>query len=167
MGPTGPIGLTGAAGATGLTGAAGPAGAKGDTGDTGAAGAKGDTGATGLQGPKGDPGVDGTDGATGATGPQGPAGPAGGVVVPVVKSSNSGAVVDLVNSTSTVTVTCDPGYAAVGGGVKVKDFTQDAIAQNSPDVTAGTATGWIGSVWSGNATNDPPTVYVLCVPNPV
>jgi hypothetical protein len=166
VGPAGPKGDTGAAGAQGipglpgpigLTGPAGPVGPAGPAGAAGPQGEKGDTGATGPQGPQGE---------KGDTGPQGPAGPAGAGAIPVVKSSNANPVVDTENSTSTVTVLCDSGYAAVSGGIRVFDVTNDLVVRNSPNVTSGTATGWIGAVGSGSPTTNTPTVWVLCVPNP-
>lgn len=163
MGPTGPIGLTGAAGATGLTGAAGPAGAKGDQGDVGPAGPqgpKGDTGATGAAG------ADGQDGATGAQGPAGPAGPAGGV--PSVYSSSTPTAGTAGTYFPLVQVRCPAGSVATGGGVQVTNpaANDDLVNQSTPLIEGGIAVGWEGRT-SNSSTANNPTVYVLCVPNPV
>jgi hypothetical protein len=166
----GPMGLPGPAGAVGPEGPAGPAGATGAVGPAGPQGEKGDDGAVGPQGPQGVQGPQGEKGDDGAPGPAGPAGPAGAPgagVIPVVKSSSANPVVDTENSTSTVTVLCDNGYAAVAGGVQVFDPTNDLVSRDSPNVNSGVATGWIGGLASGSPATNPPTVWVLCVPNPV
>src|SRR5437763_5980139 len=94
VGPLGAPGPAGPAGPAGATGPAGPAAATGPAGPTGATGPVGPTGATGPAGP------------TGATGP-----PA------TTVATNSTTVPNLrAGARITVTATCAPGKALLGGG---------------------------------------------------
>jgi hypothetical protein len=81
-----------------------------------------------------------------------------------MKSSSAGAVVDLESATSTVTVSCDPGDVAIGGGISATDPMNDSVYRSGPDVADGVATGWVGGVYSGSPATNAPTVYVFCVP---
>ncbi|MFT4010047.1 MAG: hypothetical protein QM655_08400 [Nocardioidaceae bacterium] len=106
-GPRGPVGAQGLPGEDGADGATGAQGPQGDQGIQGLQGETGATGATGAQGATGEKGATGDKGEKGDTGPAGPTGPSG-VANTVVKTSTD-------NST-TVTVMCDDGQVATGGG---------------------------------------------------
>jgi hypothetical protein len=121
-----------------MTGPAGPAGPKGATGAKGANGAAGAKGATGDRGP------------AGPTGPQGPAG-ATQVTVHVGPKSETGAS----------EVTCPAGEVAVSGGGET-GFTEESLVGSTPNVVAGTPTGWVAEAETFAKEPGTVTAYVVC-----
>ncbi|WP_314196392.1 hypothetical protein [uncultured Arthrobacter sp.] len=161
-GATGAQGETGDVGPQGIqgeTGAPGAQGEKGDTGETGATGApgaqgeKGDTGETGATGAQGEKGDIGETGATGAQGGKGDTGATG------AAASTSVTVQSLTASTGTVTVLCDTGQVAMGGGFSgVVTNPSNQVTASQP-VTVGAQKGW--SVTQTRAASI--TVYATCI----
>jgi hypothetical protein len=108
-------------------------------GATGAQGAKGDPGPAGQQGPKGDPGATNVTVRTAA-------GPA----------ANPGFF-------SGVTVSCDPGEVATGGGVDRDAGLKGSVVQSSPTPTSGRPTGWSVVMRNDGASGTAATqAYVIC-----
>jgi hypothetical protein len=168
QGETGDVGPQGIQGEPGATGAQGEKGDTGETGATGAQGEKGDTGATGAQGEKGDTGETGATGAqgiqgqkgeTGATGAPGAQGAQGEKGDTGAAASTSVTVQSLTASTATVTVLCDTGQVAMGGGFSgVVTNPSNQVTASQP-VTVGAQKGW--SVTQTRATSI--TVYATCI----
>ena len=108
---------------------------------------KGEDGAVGPQGPKGD---DGAQGPQGQQGPQGDTGLTGGNVA-------GATVVSSTKNAATITVSCDAGQFAVGGGGKAA--SNRTLEASYHTVTAGSPTGWtVVFSQSGNH-----TAYVVCI----
>src|SRR5690606_30979343 len=126
-GPTGPTGPTGATGTRGATGASGEPGSTGPTGPTGATG------------PAGPAGARGATGATGAT---------GSVAMPTVRTRSSPVIRN--TDLQTLTVRCERGEVATGGGAVFTDGdkTQVQVVETGPEVDrAGSAPrGWTVTV---------------------
>ena len=142
----------------GPAGATGPQGPKGTTGVQGPMGPAGATGPAGTTGPQGPQGLPGAGGATGATGAQGPAG-AGGLNLYVKRDYASA---------YSLTLQCEPGDVATGGGVAMGGVRDTTFIVSAPVESDGSfadegrlPTGWTGSV-SNTAGVPSITVWVIC-----
>ena len=161
IGPKGDDGEQGPQGATGPMGPQGPMGIgmPGPVGPPGPSGRVGPAGATGPAGPAGPAGATGPAGASGATGPAGPKGDPGGLSTATVRSSSYGT--GTIPGPAVVTVACQAGEIATGGGVTLADPGNDVVTSTAPLSGGGVPTGWEAHVW---ATTAYPTTYVICVP---
>ncbi len=148
IGPEGPQGSAGATGPQGPTGEQGPAGVQGPPGAEGLqgpAGPEGPLGPSGLQGP---PGVQGPDGPAGPVGPEGPQGPAG-------ESADFGSCVVRTISfeQAEVTVFCDVGETATGGGIRTSSGGT-CVGATYPNADL---TGWVARSVCGSS-----VAYAVC-----
>jgi hypothetical protein len=124
-GPQGPVGPQGPIGPEGPRGEQGPQGIQGETGRQGPAGPQGPQGPVGLTGPEGPPGVQGDTGPQGIPGPTGPEGPKGeqGPQGPTLRFYQRRLVGSICRSClDWVSVSCDPGDLATGGGWELVDY---------------------------------------------
>lgn len=138
QGPAGPKGEMGPAGPAGPKGDTGPAGPAGPKGDMGPVGPKGDPGDQGPRGLKGEPGPQGPQGIAGPMGPPGPEGPAGppGTFSGVVTKLEAFLVFE--GSSDGLTMTCDAGQFAVGGGFRMDGFDGNVVLVASYPASATT-----------------------------
>lgn len=96
-------------------------------------------------------------GAAAVAAPTAPASPAKPLSTLVVKSQYF--------TTGEVTLTCDPGKIATGGGVGVDDPSGAYVARTEPFPNTGTPTGWKGAIVNlpnrggGNSSG---AIYVVC-----
>src|SRR5207249_4801400 len=122
-------------------------------------------GAQGLQGSKGDPGAQGAQGAQGSkgdAGAQGAQGPKGDPGTASLQSKTNSSASS--NATQTVTVACDAGQVATGGGASL-DSSNAYLYVNAPVFTSGLPTGWTASATkSGGSGSYTLKVWALCAP---
>lgn len=124
-----------------------PKGERGPQGKPGKPGKPGRPGRPGPQGPQGEQGEQGPQGNQGSQGNQGAQGTVGSSYVKTVTASNN------------VTVNCDTGDVATGGGASV---TNGNLSATYPigGTTDTPPTGWQAIQTAGNPDNI--TVYVVC-----
>jgi hypothetical protein len=110
----------------------------------------------GDKGDKGDQGDKGATGATGTTGPPGPPGVSGLQYVPIVTS--------LSTASTSVTVSCQTGAKALGGGL-VNDSPSIAIMASFPGTatTVGDGSAWTIRVAVSDKIVHNVTAYAVCV----
>lgn len=68
-------------------------------------------------------------------------------------------------TTGEITLTCDPGKVATGGGVGVDDPAAAYVARTEPFPNTGTPTGWKGTIWNlpnRGSTPSSGAIYVVC-----
>lgn len=94
-------------------------------------------------------------GAAAVAAPTAPATPAKGLASLVVKSQYF--------TTGEITLTCDPGQIATGGGVGVDVVSGAYVARTEPFPNTGTPTGWKGAIRNlPNGTPSSGSIYVVC-----
>jgi hypothetical protein len=154
-GPQGPQGHEGKPGKPGKPGPQGPQGAQGAQGaqgpQGGGAGSQGPQGAQGAQGAQGPQG-----GGAGSQGPQGPQGAQGAQGAQGSRGTIGTIYVKTATGTRTVTVSCNDGDVATGGGFStgqgsLRDSRPTPVGTNPP-------TGWQATTTA----NQPITAYVVC-----
>ena len=136
----------------GKVGPVGPQGAEGTAGPEGPRGAEGPRGETGATGPQGPPGEDGADGAQG---------PAGATNVVIRHSSDTNVQP---GTTATVTVDCNPGERAIGGGGTNGAAAAVHLKQSNPTpaTQGGSPTGWAATYENTSASPAGIRAWVIC-----
>ena len=146
-------------------GAAGRKGATGPAGPRGATGARGPKGLEGAAGPTGPQGATGPTGPKGDTGAQGATGPAGATNV-AVRTNTVQQALNAGQESNDVTVSCDQGEVATGGGGNAPQYGFLDLVASFPITTNNVPTGWDIRIKNGssnqNVTTPNLTAYVIC-----